>query len=294
MNNLSLFKVAFDSARPKTEPKFPSAFTLIELLVVIAIIAILAALLLPAMSSAKQKAQTIKCLNNMKQWGMGFRMYADDNQEFVPDEGDASQEINWPGSPTTTDNYDFAWYNCVAPLIAQQPLIKLYGVNGSATNPPLPGSLTIFSCPSAPDPSPNLGYQSPPDVTKAYFMYGENARLCINFKTRASGVPQTRMMNIVKPSDTIFLPEVNGDAVDFLPFPAQSSITGDQSMARHNNGKVGNFAMCDGSARSARPLEFWEPSNVANGTGSDPVDTGQLEWSTSRSMYWYPSSSTHN
>lgn len=261
----------------------------------IAIIAILAALLLPTLSISKQRAQTVKCLNNMRQWGIGFRIYSDNNQDFVPDEGDPIETIDSKGSPTLTDNYHFAWYNCVPPLISQLPMINLYGLNGSATNPPLPGSLTIFSCPSAPSPVGGLfGYQNPPTTNKAYFMYGENARICINFKTRGSGVPQTKMINVVRPSDTILLPEIDGNSPDFLFFKSQASITGDQSIARHNNGRVGNFGMCDGSTRSARPAEFWEPSDIANGTGSNPIDTGQLEWSTNRVMYWYPSPTTPN
>ena len=67
-----------------TKPKLQPAFTLIELLVVIAIIAFLAGMLLPNLSRAKAKAQSIACVNNLKQLQLAWIMYPDDHNQLLP------------------------------------------------------------------------------------------------------------------------------------------------------------------------------------------------------------------
>ena len=86
-----------------------AAFTLIELLVVIAIIAILAAILFPVFAQAREKARLISCLSNLKQIGLGVKMYAQDYDEKFP-MGTYPGERNWEVNMDVVGNQ--GWNDC--------------------------------------------------------------------------------------------------------------------------------------------------------------------------------------
>src|SRR3974390_999040 len=87
-----------------------SAFTLIELLIVISVIALLASLLFSTLAIGKEHARATQCRGNLRQWGTAYRMYADDNNDYLPRRGQGVQ-------PLAQINRPDDWFNALPPYV---------------------------------------------------------------------------------------------------------------------------------------------------------------------------------
>lgn len=227
-------------------------FTLIELLVVIAIIAILAAMLLPALSTAKQKANQVACLSNQRQWGVAITLYADDNNQYWPLPRETNYVATSDHNPVWTEMYadgaafgSSAWFNALPPYVSSPPLWK----DGASptTIAAFVNGRSIFNCPTA-TATPRNPATDPDPTYQTAFHYGINAR--INYPA----TPETpfKVTQAVNPSAFVAFSEERAHASEtpYLgnnPTDVSSSYSYTTRFSgRHTGG--GNIVFSDGHA----------------------------------------------
>ena len=146
-------------------PKVRRGFTLIELLVVIAIIAILAAMLLPALSRAKESARRTVCISNLRQCGFALSLYAETYKRYPHQREPVTGRPFADGQPVWTL---LGWYVAHEwEEVARLGVMSAYQV-GNTTSNMEDTRLRVFSCPDLGDPIPNWQSQSAPNGGDGY------------------------------------------------------------------------------------------------------------------------------
>jgi prepilin-type N-terminal cleavage/methylation domain-containing protein/prepilin-type processing-associated H-X9-DG protein len=251
--------VRYDSNRDNKGAQ-ESGFTLIELLVVIAIIAILAALLLPALSAAKNKAKQVTCLNNQKQMALGMIMYVGDNAD------------NFPGAASNQEGFHLEDWIYWRPAGYSDPItpgvITLALEKSPITSELSTGATTnLFRCPMDLSDVDRITLHPPPFTYYcSYSFNGFDPGMSLEWDTSGKNPVNFKLTSVRSPSNKIMLAEegamLNNPLDNPLPgnskgviadgrwAPSYSPVlgTGDLLTKRHNGNAVVAFADGHGQA----------------------------------------------